>query len=375
MKKTILTSIFALFAVTTLFAQSANTYNMQIELKNGTKVTLGPNDLKNISFNGDALEIKGNTIDDLFKKIDMTQAQIAALENVIAKNQKEIEDLKQNQGGSGTSTDTDKKIAELQDDIAALAAMIKNLQAQQDNLLMQVKQLEERMAATEYELKSQEKDYLTQIENLNDKVTKNAASIDALNNAVAALKQNSEGGNAEVETQIMNLQTIITALQADQTASKDQLANVENELKAVEAKLAEVTAMMAIYARKEDIAELQAMLQAQMKAQTAQLEEVQENGKKNVAMLQEQMAALQAKLQNEVMENKVVIDDLKDHQNRLQEDVSAVLERSTENTEKIMKVLLDKIDLVMEELRLFEEFVQTNMPFNESFEQWKEKQQ
>ena len=50
MKKLILASAFALMATPALFAQSDNSFSMQIELKNGTKITLGPNDLKNISF-------------------------------------------------------------------------------------------------------------------------------------------------------------------------------------------------------------------------------------------------------------------------------------------------------------------------------------
>ncbi len=51
-------------AVLTARAQS-NDYNMVIELKNGTKITLGANDVEDLTFNGDALSISGNTIEDI----------------------------------------------------------------------------------------------------------------------------------------------------------------------------------------------------------------------------------------------------------------------------------------------------------------------
>ncbi len=51
-------------AVLTARAQS-NDYNMVIELNNGTTITLGANDVRNLTFNGDALSISGNTIEDI----------------------------------------------------------------------------------------------------------------------------------------------------------------------------------------------------------------------------------------------------------------------------------------------------------------------
>ena len=65
-------------AVLTARAQS-NDYNMVIELKNGTKITLGANDVEDLTFNGDALSISGNTIEDiivaLFGKADKSALQ------------------------------------------------------------------------------------------------------------------------------------------------------------------------------------------------------------------------------------------------------------------------------------------------------------
>ncbi len=56
-------------------AQS-NDYNMVIELNNGTKITLGANDVKDLTFNGDALSISGNTIADLYSQIEELRALI-----------------------------------------------------------------------------------------------------------------------------------------------------------------------------------------------------------------------------------------------------------------------------------------------------------
>jgi len=50
MKKNILIALFALLAVALNGNAQNNTYNMVIEMVNGSKITIGPNDVKNISF-------------------------------------------------------------------------------------------------------------------------------------------------------------------------------------------------------------------------------------------------------------------------------------------------------------------------------------
>ena len=67
MKKLLLMLLMPL-AMLTASAQS-NDYNMVIELNNGTKITLGDNDVENLTFNGDALSISGSTIADLYSQI------------------------------------------------------------------------------------------------------------------------------------------------------------------------------------------------------------------------------------------------------------------------------------------------------------------
>ena len=67
MKKLLLMLLMPLTMVTAQ-AQS-NDYNMVIKLNNGTKITLDANDVKDLTFNGDALSISGNTIADLYSQI------------------------------------------------------------------------------------------------------------------------------------------------------------------------------------------------------------------------------------------------------------------------------------------------------------------
>ena len=74
MKKLLLLLLMPL-AVLTASAQN-NDYNMVIELKNGTKVTLGANDVESLTFNGEALSISGNTIADLYSQIAELRALI-----------------------------------------------------------------------------------------------------------------------------------------------------------------------------------------------------------------------------------------------------------------------------------------------------------
>ena len=69
-------------AVLTASAQS-NDYNMVIELKNGTKVTLGANDVENLTFNGEALSISGNTIAEMKSEIEELRALISQLQDQV----------------------------------------------------------------------------------------------------------------------------------------------------------------------------------------------------------------------------------------------------------------------------------------------------
>ncbi len=80
--KKLLLLLFMPLATLTAWAQN-NDYNMVIELKNGTTVTLGANEVENLTFNGGALSVSGNTIDDIYAQIDELRALLNGLQEKI----------------------------------------------------------------------------------------------------------------------------------------------------------------------------------------------------------------------------------------------------------------------------------------------------
>ena len=63
MKKNILIAIIlCVFNSVAAFAQTEKEYSMIISLQNGSTVTLGHNDIKNITFTGDKINAEGNVV-------------------------------------------------------------------------------------------------------------------------------------------------------------------------------------------------------------------------------------------------------------------------------------------------------------------------
>ena len=91
MKKLLLLLLMPI-AVLSASAQS-NDYNMVIELKNGTKVTLGANDVESLTFNGEALSVSGNTIADLYSKIAELKTMITMYHSGEAKKVFSVNDV------------------------------------------------------------------------------------------------------------------------------------------------------------------------------------------------------------------------------------------------------------------------------------------
>ena len=79
MKKNFLIALFALMAVALNSNAQNNTYNMVIEMANGTKITIGPNDVKNISFNNGELVISGESINTLAEEQKHLQNRIDSI--------------------------------------------------------------------------------------------------------------------------------------------------------------------------------------------------------------------------------------------------------------------------------------------------------
>ena len=82
MKKNILIAIIlCVFNSVAAFAQTEKEYSMIISLQNGSTVTLGHNDIKNITFTGDNINAEGNVV-----------TTIEALKNSIEENYKMNDD-------------------------------------------------------------------------------------------------------------------------------------------------------------------------------------------------------------------------------------------------------------------------------------------
>ena len=122
MKRIFLSLATALITILGISAQ--NTYNMVIEMNNGTKINIGPNDIKNISFVDGDLTISGESIDEIKKEIADLRQKLD--EQKSCECSKEIEALKQEIANFNTSEIMEVinvleiKIAELTDEVAAL---------------------------------------------------------------------------------------------------------------------------------------------------------------------------------------------------------------------------------------------------------------
>ena len=90
MKKNILIALVAfIFTSVSAFAQSEKEYNMVITLQNGSTVTLGHNDVKNITFTGDNVAAEGNVVNS----IEELQKAVADTRAMTEVNQKEMMNL------------------------------------------------------------------------------------------------------------------------------------------------------------------------------------------------------------------------------------------------------------------------------------------
>ena len=97
-KNFLLTVVVALFSFLTATAQDDNTYNVVINLSNGSTITLGANDVKDIVFSDGELVVTGETITSLvdqIKEIDgtlkATNKTIELLDGQVTKNKENTE--------------------------------------------------------------------------------------------------------------------------------------------------------------------------------------------------------------------------------------------------------------------------------------------
>lgn len=150
MKKNILIAIIlCVFNSVVAFAQTEKEYSMIISLQNGSTVTLGHNDIKNITFTGDKINAEGNvvtTIEELKNRmeenykinkdqearIDKHEVYLGTLD---VRNEETREFVKENQ----------LRIEENQVRTAYLESMIKDLQAMLEKQNAKISELENKL--------------------------------------------------------------------------------------------------------------------------------------------------------------------------------------------------------------------------------------
>lgn len=160
MKKNILIAIvLCVFNSVAAFAQTEKEYSMIISLQNGSTVTLGHNDIKNITFTGDKINAEGNvvtTIEELknsmeenYKINNDQEARLYKHEDYLGtlevRNAETREVVKENQ----------QRIEENQARIAYQESMIKDLHTMVQNMKVMLDKQNARI--TELENKLNEK--------------------------------------------------------------------------------------------------------------------------------------------------------------------------------------------------------------------------
>ena len=158
MKKNILIAIIlCVFNSVAAFAQTEKEYSMIISLQNGSTVTLGHNDIKNITFTGDKINAEGNvvtTIEELKNRMEenykINQVQEARLnkheENLgtlDVRNAETREVVKENQY---RIEENQKRADYLESRIKDLETMVQDMKAMLDLQRNRIDELENKLS-------------------------------------------------------------------------------------------------------------------------------------------------------------------------------------------------------------------------------------
>lgn len=137
MRKNILTTVIALaFTSLTAFAQTEKEYSMIVTLQNGTTITLGHNDIKNITFTGDSIAASGNIVSSIEKlQKDMKVTADSITSNTVMPLAIEV-------------AENSIKIQKHEESLAEVSARVKELEVKHD-------QTSENLISTYVELKGE----------------------------------------------------------------------------------------------------------------------------------------------------------------------------------------------------------------------------
>lgn len=164
MKKNILIAIvLCVFNSVAAFAQTEKEYSMIISLQNGSTVTLGHNDIKNITFTGDKINAEGNvvtTIEELKNmimenyvrnkdqeaRLEMHDEYIRNLEDVtkttLVRSEDNLQKIEENQK---RTYENEARIAYQESTIKDLQTMVQDMKVMLDKQNAKISELENKL--------------------------------------------------------------------------------------------------------------------------------------------------------------------------------------------------------------------------------------
>lgn len=151
MKKNILIAIvLCVFYSVAAFAQTEKEYSMIISLQNGSTVTLGHNDIKNITFTGDKINAEGNvvtTIEELKKVITMNDVRIQDQEAKLKMHDESLRNLEDVTKSTQVRCEENLKRTEVnKENIVYLGTTIKEMQAMLEKQNAKISELEKKLS-------------------------------------------------------------------------------------------------------------------------------------------------------------------------------------------------------------------------------------
>lgn len=214
MKKNVLfTMVVMLMTSVSTFAQKE--YNMVITLSNGTTVTLGHNDIKEITFNDGKVAISGNmvnTIDSLANAAQTTQWDVNDLRSELQKQVYYMD--------SQYATLTNI----LKDNYDAQSEVTNTIWAEVQNQKMSIQSNAETITSVKAQAESQNTAQNTAIYQCMDKIVQNEERIEQNKYETAAKLDNVQNEVAKQQVTIKALQSEIKALQDEIAVLKQKVA-------------------------------------------------------------------------------------------------------------------------------------------------------
>lgn len=150
MKKNILIAIvLCVFNSVAAFAQTEKEYSMIISLQNGSTVTLGHNDIKNITFTGDKINAEGNvvtTIEELKNMITENYVRNKDQEAKLGMHDESLRNLEDaNKATQVRCEENLKRTYENKDMIYTLEATVQNMKVMLDLQRTRIDELEKKL--------------------------------------------------------------------------------------------------------------------------------------------------------------------------------------------------------------------------------------